>query len=94
MPAPKKYDPETQARAVRMYADRLAQEAERSGGSVGAVVREAIDLRFPDDENSRRATAARALLDLTSSTGGRHGEGPSDIKEAYAQALAAKAGAE
>ena len=25
MPAPKKYDAETQARAVRMYADRLAE---------------------------------------------------------------------
>lgn len=25
MPAPKKYDQETQARAVRMYADRLAE---------------------------------------------------------------------
>ncbi len=25
MPAPKKYDPETQAWAVRMYADRLAE---------------------------------------------------------------------
>ena len=25
MPAPRKYDEETQARAVRMYADRLAE---------------------------------------------------------------------
>lgn len=72
--------------------DRLAQEAERSGRSVGAVVREAIDLRFPDDENSSRAAAARALLDLTSATGDRRGEGPAELKEAYARELAAKSG--
>ena len=72
--------------------DRLAQEAERSGRSVGAVVREAIELRFPDDESTSRAAAARALLDLTSTSQDSLGEGPSELKEAYARELAAKAG--
>lgn len=74
--------------------DRLANEAATYGRSVAAVVREAIDLRFPDDEGQARAAAARALLDLTvgeETTDGR-GEGPAELKAAYEEALSAKVG--
>ena len=44
--------------------DRVAAEAARSGRSVAAVIREAIDLRF-DDSSAARAAAARQLLRMT-----------------------------
>ena len=49
--------------------ERVAAEAKRSGRSVAAVIREAIDLRF-DDETAARARAARSLLDQTRETHG------------------------
>ena len=49
--------------------DRVEQEAKRSGRSVAAVIREAIDVRF-DDEAAARARAARSLLDRTRETHG------------------------
>lgn len=82
---------------ARRY-DRLAGEAERSGRSVAALVREAIDRRFPDDQDQVRADAAHALLDLervgadTSSAGGR-GDGPAELKAAYEAEMDAKSGA-
>lgn len=65
---------------------KVAQEAERSGRSVAAVIREAIDLRFPEDDGPR-ADAARALLELTAQPAGPRGEGPAELKEAYAAEL-------
>ena len=41
--------------------DKVANEAERSGRSVAAVIREAIDRRFPADERDRQR-ALRHLL--------------------------------
>lgn len=43
---------------------RLAAEAARSGRSVNAVIREAIDRQHPD-EATRRAAALQRFLDLT-----------------------------
>ncbi|MEI2764912.1 MAG: hypothetical protein V9F82_04385 [Dermatophilaceae bacterium] len=72
---------------------RVAAEAERSGRSVAAVIREAIDLRFPDDGDAGRASAASALLSVTEQPAGRV-EGPAELKAAYAAELAAKVGPE
>ncbi|MGH3443853.1 MAG: hypothetical protein ACRDPB_00625, partial [Nocardioidaceae bacterium] len=42
---------------------KVADEARRSGRSVAAVIREAIDRRFADEEReAERAAAARRLL--------------------------------
>jgi predicted DNA-binding protein len=42
---------------------RLADEAHRTGRSIGALVREAIDVRFErGEEDERRRAAADALL--------------------------------
>jgi predicted DNA-binding protein len=42
---------------------RLADEAQRTGRSIGALVREAIDVRFEQEEQAeRRRTAAGELL--------------------------------
>lgn len=70
---------------------RVAEEAARSNRSVAAVIREAIDLRFPDDEDAARVHAASALLSLTQDAGTVPGEGPAELKEACAAQLAAKA---
>lgn len=42
----------------------VSREAESSGRSVAAVIREAIDQRF-DDEQATRAAAARRFLECT-----------------------------
>lgn len=47
---------------------RLAAEAARSGRSVNAVIREAIDRQHPD-EATRRAAALQRWLDRTENTG-------------------------
>jgi predicted DNA-binding protein len=70
--------------------DRVAGEATRSGRSVAAVIREAIDLRFPDDAEPTRMAAAAALLRLTDAPGEGLGEGPEHLKRAYADELARK----
>lgn len=70
--------------------DRIAKEAERSGRSVAAVIREAIDLRFPDDEVDVRMAAAQRLLDLTAAPGAAPGEDPSDLKAAYTREIERK----
>jgi hypothetical protein len=44
--------------------DLVAAEAARSGRSVAAVIREAIDRRF-DDADQRRMAAAARLLEMT-----------------------------
>lgn len=53
-------------------------EASRSGRSVAAVIREAIDVRF-DNADGQRAAAAQELLDATQTT---HGTEPdwADVK--------------
>jgi hypothetical protein len=65
----------------RRYA-LLAQESRNSGRSVGAIVRDAIDARYADDDLAarRRAAAARLLA-------WRGDDGPqedwADMKKAY-----------
>lgn len=67
--------------------ERLATEAERSGRSVAAVIREAIDVRFPADDIEVRARAAGRLLELSADAEGS-GEGPAELKAAYEADLA------
>lgn len=74
---------------------RVSREAESSGRSVAAVIREAIDFRFPDDDERVRLEAgreflARALEAQASAAG--PAEGPQELKRAYAAALDAKLG--
>lgn len=71
----------------------MADEAERSNRSVAVVIREAIDPRLPDSGDRDRASAAAALLDLIRVPSADVGEGPGQLKEAYAAVLAANAGA-
>ena len=42
---------------------RLEHLAEQRGTSVATLVREAIDLAYPDDDLARRRAAARHVLD-------------------------------
>ena len=71
--------------------DRVASEAERSGRSVAAIIRDAIDLKFPDDGDAGRQAAARRLLDRRSgSSSATPGEGPAELKELYAAELESK----
>lgn len=72
---------------------RVAEESERSGRSVAAVIREAIDLRFPDDGLDARKAAAETLLRLSLTPDNTPGESPEQLKEAYATSLARKASA-
>lgn len=71
--------------------ERVAAEAEQSGRSVAAVIREAIDFRFPGPPDSVRVEAAAALLRASVQPDPRPGEGPSELKQAYADLLADKA---
>ncbi len=41
--------------------ERLARRAEATGSSVGALIREAIDLAYPDQRLTRRLAADRLL---------------------------------
>lgn len=63
---------------------RLAEEARRTGRSVGEIVRSAIDLHFDEErDQARRAAAARFLL-ATADTG----EGPGETWEEMLEARA------
>ena len=63
----------------------VESEAARSGRSVAAVIREAIDLRFASDV-AVRANAASAFLEATSDEGGP-GEDWADTKAAMGSDL-------
>ncbi len=65
---------------------KVEEEAARSGRSVAAVIREAIDLRFAPDA-SVRASAAAAFLALTEEPVGP-GEDWADVKAAMTADLA------
>ncbi len=64
---------------------RLVRIAQQSGRSVGAVVRDAIDIAFPPGD-AQRIEVARELLKLTA-TCGAGGEGPAELKAALAAEL-------
>ena len=67
----------------------VEREAHSSGRSVAAVIREAIDLRFADDDGARMAAASR-LLETTAS--GRHDREPNyepDYEPDWAETKAA-----
>ncbi|WP_148613597.1 antitoxin [Nocardioides rubriscoriae] len=68
--------------------DRVAAEATRSGRSVAAVIREAIDLRFDDCVQLRRG-AVEDLLALADGDDAAPGEGPLDYKQRWDDDLAA-----
>lgn len=68
----------------------VAAEAERSGRSVAAVIREAIDRRFDSAPVDVEMAAAVRLLSLTATTEGV-GEGPQELKDAHAAELDRKA---
>lgn len=70
---------------------RLAAEADRSGRSVAAVIREAIDLRFPSGDESR-LRAADQLLAMTAADESA-GEDPAQLKAMYEQRSDEKPGA-
>lgn len=70
--------------------DRVAREAERSGRSVAAVIREAIDYRFDTGTTEVQMAAATDLLAATSDPGPGRGEDPEDLKAAYAAELDSK----
>lgn len=69
--------------------DRVATEAERSGRSVAAVIREAIDQRFNQDETraGRRAAAARLLASMEASDDEPPYESPTELKAILEQDL-------
>lgn len=63
--------------------DRVSAEAERSGRSVAAVIREAIDFRFPEHGDRERARAAVQLLAMTEEPDSGPPMDPADYKAAY-----------
>ncbi|WP_022923661.1 ribbon-helix-helix protein, CopG family [Serinicoccus marinus] len=72
---------------------RVSQEAAASGRSVAAVIREAIDARFaPDDDAALRAAGSELLerARLARADATHPGEGPDDLKRAYATSVDAK----
>lgn len=63
---------------------RVAAEADSSGRSVAAVIREAIDQRFPDDGELARAEAARRFLERTADRDDEEPmESPAELKAIY-----------
>jgi transposase-like protein len=72
MPAPKKYDEETQARAVRMYADRVAE-----GDVSRRTAREEVGHLLGINPSTLRNWIRRDLGEGTTS-GGAAGDGPAD----------------
>ena len=69
---------------------RVAAEAQESGRSVAAVIREAIDFRFPALDRTARAKAAQDLLALTGEPGEASGEDPAELKRLFAEEQAAR----
>ncbi len=72
----------------RARYERVAAEAARSQRSVAAVIREVIDLQFPDDGADVRARAAQSFLALQ--LDGVLSEGAADLKQQYAEESAAR----
>lgn len=73
----------------------VAAEAERSGRSVAAVIREAIDLRYESTRDQRRAAAAADVVRLAARARARaeaQGESAADLDQAYADELDRKLG--
>jgi predicted RNA-binding Zn ribbon-like protein len=66
--------------------DRVAAEAERSGRSVAAVIREAIDQRFPSGDQAR-LDALGDFLALTENPVGERGQSWEEIKAELADRL-------
>lgn len=66
---------------------KVSAEAQRSGRSVAAVIREAIDLRFVGEQDAVRMASAAELLAMTVEPDSDAGESPADLKDAYAAEL-------
>lgn len=71
---------------------RIAAEATSSGRSVAAVIREAIDLRFPAGDDLR-VEAANELLTRSVTPEPGLGVGPAELKLSYEHELADRLGA-
>ena len=65
---------------------RVAAEAERTGRSVAAVIRGAIDLALPDGDQLRIEVASE-LLRSTAHPEAKTGVGPAELKAAIAYEL-------
>ncbi|MGN6782058.1 MAG: hypothetical protein ACTHJH_11190 [Marmoricola sp.] len=59
---------------------KVAEEASRSGRSVAAVIREAIDYRFDVDDDARSAAARRFLEAARASSHEAPYESPAELK--------------
>lgn len=66
--------------------ERVSAEAARSGRSVAAVIREAIDVSYPVGDDLRIRVAGE-LLSLTAKPGAGPAEGPAELKAALEQHL-------
>lgn len=66
--------------------ERVSAEAARSGRSVAAVIREAIDISFPVGDDLRIRVAGD-LLALTAAPDVGPAEGPAELKAALEQGL-------
>lgn len=66
--------------------DLVAGEAQRSGRSVAAVIRESIDRRF-DNDDQRRMAGARRFLELTAEPDEGPAEEWADIKASFDQEI-------
>lgn len=67
----------------------IAGEAERTGRSIAAIIRDAIDARIDTDEQRRRV-AARRLLEMASTPTDEPGEDWEDMKAAWEDELAGR----
>lgn len=68
---------------------KIADEAERTGRSIAAIIREAIDARLAADEHRRRV-AARRLLQMASAPNSESAEDWEDMKAAWEDELAGR----
>ena len=65
---------------------RIAGEAERTGRSVGALIRDAIDVCYPAGDETRIRVAGE-LLALSTTPESAPGEGPDELKSAWSEHL-------
>lgn len=62
--------------------EKVSGEAERSGRSVAAVIRDAIDARYADlDSQARRAAAGRRLLASMEASGDEASYTPDELED-------------
>lgn len=70
--------------------ERVQDEATRSGRSVAAVIREAIDVRFSTEDDANRRASLSLFLEGTEGRDDEPGESWADIKASLEEDLAAR----